>query len=102
VALDGGEKFGFEEVERQVKSRGTLNNKLALERSLQLGISEELAKLDEKHAGVNFTKSKGGRQVLNVEVYSDRSKGHRLPLCRGRTMLLDRPLPHGLRIDFLT
>jgi biopolymer transport protein TolQ len=38
--------FGFEEVERQVKSRGTLNNKLALERSLQLGISEELAKLE--------------------------------------------------------
>ncbi len=38
--------FGFEEVERQVKSRGTLGNKLALERSLQLGISEEVAKLD--------------------------------------------------------
>jgi biopolymer transport protein TolQ len=38
--------FGYEEVARQVKSRGTINNKQSLERSLQLGISEELAKLD--------------------------------------------------------
>ncbi len=38
--------FGYEEVERQVKSRGTLTNKLALERTLQLGISEELARLE--------------------------------------------------------
>jgi biopolymer transport protein TolQ len=38
--------FGYEEVERQVKDRGTLSNKLSLERSLQLGISEELAKLE--------------------------------------------------------
>src|SRR5688572_26366188 len=34
--------FGYEEVDRQVKQRGTLTNKLSLERSLQLGISEEL------------------------------------------------------------
>jgi biopolymer transport protein TolQ len=40
--------FGFEEVERQVKNKGTLSNKIALERSLQLGASEELAKL-ERH-----------------------------------------------------
>lgn len=40
--------FGYEEVQRQVKARGTLHNKLSLERSLQLGISEELAKL-ERH-----------------------------------------------------
>src|SRR5258706_7441497 len=38
--------FGYEEIHRQVKSRGTLRNKLSLERSLQLGVSEELAKLD--------------------------------------------------------
>ena len=38
--------FGYEEVERQVKARGTLNNKLSIERSLQLGISEELTKLE--------------------------------------------------------
>jgi biopolymer transport protein TolQ len=38
--------FGYEEVARQVKARGTINNKVALERSLQLGVSEELAKLE--------------------------------------------------------
>jgi biopolymer transport protein TolQ len=38
--------FGYEEIHRQVKSRGTLRNKLSLERSLQLGVSEELSKLD--------------------------------------------------------
>ena len=37
--------FGYEEVARQVKSRGTINNKIALERTLQLGTSEELTKL---------------------------------------------------------
>jgi biopolymer transport protein TolQ len=38
--------FGYEEVERQVKSRGNVSNRLALERSIQLGISEEIAKLE--------------------------------------------------------
>ena len=38
--------FGYEEVERQVKARGTLSNKIAIERALQLGISEELAHLE--------------------------------------------------------
>jgi biopolymer transport protein TolQ len=38
--------FGYEEIERQVKARGTLSNRVALERTLQLGISEELAKLE--------------------------------------------------------
>jgi biopolymer transport protein TolQ len=38
--------FGYSEIDRQVKSRGTIVNKLALERSLQLGISEEVAKLE--------------------------------------------------------
>ena len=38
-------EFGYEEVDRQVKARGTVTNKLALERSLQLGVSEELNKL---------------------------------------------------------
>lgn len=40
--------FGYGEVERQVKGRGVLTNKLALERTLQLGMSEELARL-ERH-----------------------------------------------------
>ena len=38
--------FGYEEVERQVKKKGTLVNRTAIERSLQLGVSEELAKLE--------------------------------------------------------
>jgi biopolymer transport protein TolQ len=38
--------FGYEEVERQVKARGALTNRTAVERTLQLGISEELAKLE--------------------------------------------------------
>jgi biopolymer transport protein TolQ len=38
--------FGYEEVERQVKTRGGIRNRTALERSLQLGVSEELAKLE--------------------------------------------------------
>jgi biopolymer transport protein TolQ len=38
--------FGYEEVERQVKARGAVSNRLALERSLQIGVSEELAKLE--------------------------------------------------------
>ena len=38
--------FGYEEVERQVKARGALHNRVAIERALQLGISEELTKLE--------------------------------------------------------
>lgn len=38
--------FGYSEVDRQVKARGTVTNKLALERTLQLGISEEIALLE--------------------------------------------------------
>jgi biopolymer transport protein TolQ len=38
--------FGYGEVERQIKQRGSLVNKLAIERSLQLGISEEVTKLE--------------------------------------------------------
>jgi biopolymer transport protein TolQ len=38
--------FGYGEVERQVRQRGALVNKPAIERSLQLGISEEVTKLE--------------------------------------------------------
>lgn len=38
--------FGYGEIERQVKQRGGLVNKNAIERSLQLGISEEVTKLE--------------------------------------------------------
>ncbi len=38
--------FGYEEIERQAKARGAVTNRTAVERSIQLGISEELAKLE--------------------------------------------------------
>ncbi len=38
--------FGYAEIDRQLKTRGRLTNPVALERSLQLGISEEIAKLE--------------------------------------------------------
>jgi len=38
--------FGYSEVERQVKTKGGITNKLALERTLQLGMSEEITKLE--------------------------------------------------------
>lgn len=38
--------YGYAELDRQVKSKGILFNKLSLERSLQLGISEEVGKLE--------------------------------------------------------
>lgn len=38
--------FGYSEMDRQLKARGAVTNKLALERTLQLGMSEELTKLE--------------------------------------------------------
>jgi biopolymer transport protein TolQ len=38
--------FGYAEVQRQVKSRGPVTNEAALERTLTIGISEEIAVLD--------------------------------------------------------
>lgn len=38
--------FGYEELERQVKTRGKVSSRTALERSLQLGVSEEIGKLE--------------------------------------------------------
>ena len=38
--------FGYAEIDRQLKTRGRLTNPVSLERSLQLGISEEIAKLE--------------------------------------------------------
>ena len=49
--------FGYEEVVRQVKGKGQINNKVALERSLQLGISEELAKLERNMSWLATTAS---------------------------------------------
>jgi biopolymer transport protein TolQ len=49
--------FGYEEVARQVKARGTVNNKVSLERTLQLGTSEELAKLERSMGWLATTAS---------------------------------------------
>jgi biopolymer transport protein TolQ len=38
---------GYEEVSRQVKSRGSIGNREAISRSLQLGINEQLARLEQ-------------------------------------------------------
>jgi biopolymer transport protein TolQ len=40
--------FGYEEVERQVKTRGRIGNRPAVERALQLGVSEELMRLENR------------------------------------------------------
>lgn len=44
--LTGVFDFGYQEVARQIKVKGEIGNKTALERTLQLGISEELARLE--------------------------------------------------------
>src|SRR5260370_3016810 len=49
--------FGYEEVSRQVKSGGTVNNTVALERTLQLGTSEELTKLERNMGWLATTAS---------------------------------------------
>ena len=49
--------LGYEEVGRQVKPRGSIRNAIALERSLQLGTSEELAKLERNMSWLATTAS---------------------------------------------
>jgi len=49
--------FGYEEVERQVKSKGSVGNRTALERALQLGINEETAKLERNMHWLAITAS---------------------------------------------
>ena len=38
--------FGYEEVERQVRGRSKMSNRQAVERALQLGVGEEMARLE--------------------------------------------------------
>jgi biopolymer transport protein TolQ len=49
--------FGYEEVARQLKQRGKVSNKVSLERTLQLGTSEELAKLERNMGWLATTAS---------------------------------------------
>ena len=49
--------FGYEEIERQVKAHGSLTNRPALDRALQLGVSEEIAKLERNMSWLATTAS---------------------------------------------
>jgi biopolymer transport protein TolQ len=49
--------FGYEEVIRQAKSGGTVRNRLSVERTLQLGASEEMAKLEQRMSWLATTAS---------------------------------------------
>ena len=49
--------FGYEEVERQVKKKGGVINRPALERSLQLGVNEEIGRLDRNMHWLAITAS---------------------------------------------
>lgn len=50
-------EFGYEEVHRQVQARSSVTNKISLERSLQLGTSEELTKLERNMSWLATTAS---------------------------------------------
>ncbi|QGQ22374.1 hypothetical protein F1728_06660 [Gimesia benthica] len=52
----------------------------------------QLADADRKDPELNFTRGNLYETQFNIEVYPDTQRGVRLPLARGRTMLLDRPL----------
>jgi len=47
--------FGYGEVHRQVTKRGSISNPVALERTLQLGISEEVTRLERRMAWLATT-----------------------------------------------
>jgi biopolymer transport protein TolQ len=49
--------FGYEEVERQVKKHGKIVNRPAIERSLQIGVNEEIAKLERNMSWLATTAS---------------------------------------------
>jgi biopolymer transport protein TolQ len=49
--------FGYEEVERQVRGRNKMSNRIAVERSLQLGVSEEMMRLERNMSWLATTAS---------------------------------------------
>ncbi|QDU05929.1 hypothetical protein V6x_56730 [Gimesia chilikensis] len=53
---------------------------------------KQLAGADRKDPELNFTGGDLYDPQFNVEVYPDKQRGVRLPLARGRTMLLNKPL----------
>ena len=63
-------EFGYEEVHRQVKARGSVTNKISLERSLQLGTSEELIKLERNMSWLATTASVARLSVCSVRCWA--------------------------------
>lgn len=61
-------------------------------------LREQLRLLDDKHPELAERAHRAGmKSIAQLEIYPDPHQGVRLPLCRGRTMLLDKPL--GLIYD---
>jgi hypothetical protein len=57
------------------------------------GLRKRLLALDQRHPGLAARARAAGMKTLGeLEIFPDPQKGFRLPLCAGRTMLLDRPL----------
>ena len=57
-------------------------------------VRERLQRLDQEHPELAQDARKAGmRTIGDLELYPDPENGFRLFLCRGRTMLLDKPLP---------
>jgi hypothetical protein len=56
-------------------------------------LRQRLRDLDRRHPDLAArARAAGMRSLGELEIFPDTQKGFRLPLCRGRTMLLDRPL----------
>jgi biopolymer transport protein TolQ len=55
--LTGVFGFGYEETARQLHAHGRITNKVAVERSLQMGISEEVARLEHNMSWLATTAS---------------------------------------------
>jgi hypothetical protein len=56
-------------------------------------LRERLQDLDQRHPDLAARARAAGMKTLGeLEIFPDSQKGFRLPLCAGRTMLLDRPL----------
>ena len=49
--------FGYEEVERQVRGKNKMTNRTAVERALQLGVSEEMSRLERNMSWLATTAS---------------------------------------------
>jgi hypothetical protein len=57
------------------------------------GLRKRLLALDQRHPDLAARARAAGMKTLGeLEIFPDPQKGFRLPLCAGRTMLLDRPL----------